>query len=121
MTKTCRKILDVLKKSPDHNLLYWDRDESMFPDKTEFLDAARYLESKGLVDFIFNQDGIQLGIHATHKAMHPIGTGEHPFVHWLFHKYFGGVIVGVSTVLLTELFLYLLSEAFRSWVSQLFH
>ena len=113
MTKTCRKILDVLKKSPDHSLLYWDRDESMFPDKIEFHDAVRYLESKGLVSFISNQDGVHLGVHATHQAMHPIRTGEHPFVRWLFHEYFGGIAVGVTATLVTEALLALLMVLFR--------
>ncbi|MBP5383527.1 MAG: hypothetical protein J6Y57_00970 [Lachnospiraceae bacterium] len=108
MTKICKQIIHVLKSSPDHSLLYWDRDESMFPDQTEFFDAVRYLESKGLVEFIHNQDGVHLGIHATHKAMHPIGTGEHPFVHWLFHEYFGGIIVGATSALLGDFLVRLL-------------
>lgn len=107
MTKICKQILDVLKKSPDHNLLYLDR-ESMFPDEVEFFDAVRYLESKGLVSFIFNQDGVHLGVHATHQAMHPIRTGEHPFVRWLFHEYFGGVIVGATSALLGDFLIRLL-------------
>lgn len=120
MTKMCKKILKVLRKSDNHTLLYWDRDEILFPDEAEFFDAVRYLASKGLVEFVTVKNGNHIGIHASHISMHPLKLMPHPVLHWIFHEYIGGIVIGITATLVSELLIYLLSEPVRKWFSQLF-
>ena len=112
MTKMCKEILNHLRHSADHTFLYWDLDNSPFEDQNEFFDAVRYLESQGLVEYVATSGGQHIGIHASHVAMHPVKLGTHPFLHWLFHDYLGGVVIGATSTLVSEFWLALLTVLF---------
>lgn len=107
MDNTSKKILKLLKETPDFEIFYYDEPYlKLNISEDEFFRAVEYLDRCGYTQCIRNQNGVPLGTALTHEAVHSKSIKFDSFKHWLFSTFFGGVIIGVCSTLLSEAVLF---------------
>lgn len=108
MDKTSKHIIKYLKSQDECLLFFYDEPfNALNIEEDEFYRCIRYLVKKDLVEYIHNQDNIQIGVVLTHNAVHSASVKFDSFKSWFFHTYIGGIITGITSTLLIELLLFL--------------
>ena len=65
-----KKFIKWLSAQPEHRYLYFDECPDEFGEQDEFFAMVRFLDSKGLVDIVKNQNDLHVGVCLTHIAIH---------------------------------------------------
>ncbi len=104
MDKTSKKILKMLRDNPDQCFFYYDSPhESLGISRDEFFRSVRYLSSLQLLEYVTNQNHVDMGITASHQTIHHKAIKFDSFKKWFFHTFLGGLITGIITGVLSTL------------------
>ena len=110
MNKTEKLIINTLKAAPDRTIFYYDLDFDQ-PDneltktlsETDFFDCVKYLASQGLIEYVPNQDGRHIGIHASYECMHKAELDRREAFQNFFTHYLPGFISGIFATVVAEI------------------
>lgn len=86
--KRSKKFIKWLSGRSGHRFFYYDEYPDEFGDRDEFFAMVRFLNEKGLVETIKDQNGIHMGVRLSHVSIHRkefsfMAVGEYLSDNWI--------------------------------------